>query len=237
MAISFWNSGIKINLSFGIWPLLFIIFFIFSLITAFSFLIIHLRISDTKKINAIIQEKLAEERSKLQTEFEKNKETESEEKEDSNLAANKIVPKGKFKSEESFANKLLINLSNNLQTSIGIYYQLERKSKKFRFLTGFGLTGEAPPSDFKLGENLNGQVAESKEIVFLREIPEEYFEIESGLGKSKPRSIIIAPIVNNNRTMAIIEIATFIEVDTKSEKIIKEVCTLAANKLEQLNKS
>ena len=234
MAVLFWNKGLKAHLAFGIWP---VIFLILSLIAASGFMVLYLGATDTKKLHAIIQEKVTDERSKLLAELEKKKEPEAAEQEKSDIDVQKIIPSGNFKTEESFANKLLANLSNNAQVSIGIYYHFDNKSKKFRYLTGFAFTGKNPPADFKPGENLNGQVAESKQLMILKNVPESYFTIESGLGKSKPRNIVIAPIVNNNRTIAIIEIATFIEADTRLEKMINEVCLLSAKKLEQINKS
>ncbi len=234
MAILFWNKGLKAHLVFGIWP---VIFLILSMIAASCFLVLYLGATDAKKLNAIIQEKVTDERSKLLAEIEKKKEPEATELEKSDVDVQKIIPSGNFKTEESFANKLLTNLSNEAQVSIGIYYHYNNKSKKYGYLTGFALTGKNSPPDFKAGENLNGQVAESKQLMILRNVPESYFTIESGLGKSKPRNIVIAPIVNNNRTIAIIEIATFIEADAKLEKMINEVCLLSANKLKQFNKS
>jgi len=234
MAVSFWNYGLKANINFGIWP---VIFLILCLISSISFFVLHLQSTNPKKINAFIQKKVTEERLKILAEFEKKEEPETETMKGSDIVVEKIVPTGHFKSEESFAKKLLLNLSSKLQASIGIYYNLQEKSKTYRFLTGFALTGNASPPDFKSGENLNGQVAESKQIMILRNVPENYFNIESGAGKSKPRNLLIAPIVNNNRTIAIVEIATFMETDTKTEKIISELCALAAQKIEQIKKS
>ncbi len=234
MAISFWNQGLKAGTAFGIWPM---IFLILSLVAGSAFLVLHLKTTNAKKLHTIIQEKVTEERQKLLSEFEKNKETVADDKQKSEIEAEKIVPTGNIKTEESFAKKLLLNLSNEVQVSIGVYYHFNSKSKKYQFLTGFAMPGKTPPPDFKAGENLNGQVAESKQLMNLRNVPGDYFNIESGMGKGKPRNIIIAPIVDNNRTVAIIEIATFIEADTKLEKMMNEVCALAAKKLKQIHKT
>lgn len=234
MAISFWNQGLNADIIFGIWP---IIFLILSLISISGFLILHLKVSNPKKLNAVIQEKVTEERSKLLAEFEKNKETVTEEKEETNIEVEKIIPGGNIKTEESFAKKLLSNLSKYAQLSIGIYYHFDSKSKKYQFLTGYALPEKIKPESFKAGENLNGQVAESKQIMNLKNIPENYLEIESGTGKSKPGNIIIAPIVENNRTIAILEIATFIETDVKFEKTMQKICVMAAKKLKQIQKT
>ena len=233
MAISFWNRGLKSDVQFGFWPLFFLIL---SLLGGSFFLIMHLKLTDSNKVNSLIQDKVNAERTKLLSELENKKVETSDDTKKNVVEAHKIVPTGSFKSEEAFAKKLLLNLSKELQASIGIYYHLYGKSKNYRFLTGFGLPADTSPPDIKNGENLNGQVAKSKQIMILENIPENYFTIESGLGNSKPKNIVIAPIVHNNKTIAIVEIATFIETDTQFEKILGEVCTLAAKKIEQINK-
>jgi hypothetical protein len=234
LAISFWNQSLKTNIRFGLWP---VFFLLLGLIFIFVFFILHLRAVDQEKLNRIIQKKVTEERLKILAEFEKKEEIKADSKIESDLIAEKIVPSGNFKTEEAFAKKLLLNLSEKLQASIGIFYVLDQKSKKYHFLTGFALPADTSPSAFKSGENLNGQVAESKQLMTIKNIPEDYFTIESGMGKSKPSNLIIAPIVNNNRTIAIVEIATFIDTDAKLEKTVIEVCTLAAKKLEQIHRS
>ena len=144
------------------------------------------------------------------------------------------MPKGNIKNAAGYAEKLLKGLSDELQVSIGIAYLA--KGKKYAYLAGFALTGDTPP-DFKEGENLNGQAALSKEILIAENIPEDYFNIESGLGKSKPKTLIIVPLLHKNKTVAILEIATFIESDDKIINILNKVSTQAAEKLVQLQKS
>lgn len=234
MALSFWNRGIKAGVVFGFWPL---IYLILSILSGLWLLVIHLKATNVKKLNSLIQEKVTEERLKILSEFEKNKETVTEVKEDTSIETGKIIPAGTIKTEESFAKKLLSNLSKHAQVSIGAYYRFDSKSKKYQFLTGFALPENKKPDDFKTGENLNGQVAKSKQLMNLKNIPDDYFPVESGTGKSKPRNIIIAPIVDNNSTVAILEMATFIETDVNFENTIHDVCVLVAKKLKQIQKT
>ena len=56
---------------------------------------------------------------------------------------------------------------------------------------------------------MSGQVAKNKKILVLEEIPENYVTILSGLGSSSPDHVIIIPIIWEDKTHAIIELASF----------------------------
>jgi hypothetical protein len=231
MATAFWNYSIRAKVDLEFWPLL---FFLLAIISSSIFYIIYLRDTNPQLIESMIHGKVAEERTRVLREMDKKEEVKSDDNLQIDEKVNAIVPKGNFKTAESFAKKLLANLATELQIVIGIVYTTTNKGNTFSFLTGYALTSDTIPPDFKVGENLNGQAAANKEITILRNLPEEYFTVESGLGKSKPRNIIIAPVVNNNKTIAIFEFATFIEIDTITEQIIIKVCSLAADKMAQL---
>ncbi len=61
----------------------------------------------------------------------------------------------------------------------------------------------------QLGEGLVGTCAIEKETIYMTNIPEEYIEIESGLGMAPPRCILIVPLKFNEKILGIIEIASF----------------------------
>jgi hypothetical protein len=232
IAISFWNS-IRDNKNPGAWPL---VFLILAIISAALFYTIYLKATDQRITENLISAKLAEERARILSEMDRKEEVKEDVSVELDEKAGKIVPKGNIKTAESFATKLLANLASELQVVLGIVYTSKGKNSSFGFLAGFALPADQKSPDFKLGENLNGQAAQNKEILILRNLPEQYFSIESGLGSSKPRNLIIAPIVNDNKTIAIIEIATFIGIDVNTELLVNKVCTLAADKLAQLLK-
>lgn len=59
------------------------------------------------------------------------------------------------------------------------------------------------------GEGLIGACAQEKKTLVLTEIPEGYVEITSGLGKSKPTSLVIIPLLMENEVLGVIELASF----------------------------
>ncbi len=64
-----------------------------------------------------------------------------------------------------------------------------------------------------IGQGLIGQCIKEKESILLREIPENYVHITSGLGEATPRSILISPIKNNEEIFGAIELASFSDIE------------------------
>jgi PAS domain S-box-containing protein len=63
--------------------------------------------------------------------------------------------------------------------------------------------------EFKLGQGLIGQCAFEKDIVYRTEIPNDYFTITSGiLGEKKPRSLLIVPLITDEKLQGVIEFAS-----------------------------
>lgn len=61
----------------------------------------------------------------------------------------------------------------------------------------------------EIGEGLVGQVAQEQELVLITDVPEGYINIGSGLGRAKPRSILLLPLISNQTFMGVIELASF----------------------------
>jgi GAF domain-containing protein len=60
-----------------------------------------------------------------------------------------------------------------------------------------------------VGEGLVGRCVQENETVYLSEVPENYLSIKSGLGDSKPASILIVPLHLNENVYGVIELASF----------------------------
>ncbi|TAE17624.1 MAG: PAS domain S-box protein [Bacteroidetes bacterium] len=71
------------------------------------------------------------------------------------------------------------------------------------------LTKKVPVND-----GLLGRVYLEKDKVFLREVPEGYTEIVSGIGSTKPKNLLVIPLLDDEREVqGLMEIATLVELE------------------------
>ena len=83
----------------------------------------------------------------------------------------------------------------------------------------------------KVKEGIVGQAFLEKDIVHLREIPEDYLEIISGLGKVEPRSILVLPLIENDITYGVIELASLHKFEEYQIDFLKELGETIANNI------
>jgi hypothetical protein len=74
-----------------------------------------------------------------------------------------------------------------------------------------------------LGEGLVGRCVQENETVYLTEVPEDYLSVKSGLGESKPVSILIVPLHLNDNVYGVIELASFSVFDSYKIKFIETI--------------
>jgi two-component system chemotaxis sensor kinase CheA len=60
-------------------------------------------------------------------------------------------------------------------------------------------------------------------MMILYDIPEQYFIVSSGLGTSQPRFLLIVPVLFNEESVAVLELAAFRKPDDLTGKILNKV--------------
>jgi HAMP domain-containing protein/CheY-like chemotaxis protein/signal transduction histidine kinase len=63
--------------------------------------------------------------------------------------------------------------------------------------------------EFRIGEGLIGQAAFEGQRILITNAPDDYVQINSGLGEAKPLQLIILPIVFEGSVLAVMELASF----------------------------
>lgn len=101
--------------------------------------------------------------------------------------------------------KIIRHIAPMLNAQVGALYIVE--DDLFKLKASFAYTNRKGISDtFKLGEGIVGQVGIERTQVMLSEVPSDYIAITSSLGESKPRYIIVTPIIYDDHLYGVLEL-------------------------------
>jgi CheY-like chemotaxis protein/signal transduction histidine kinase/CHASE3 domain sensor protein len=84
----------------------------------------------------------------------------------------------------------------------------------------------------KPGEGLAGQAALEKKTILFTDVPADYIKVNSGLGHTTPKNLIVVPLLSNNTVKGVIEIATtreFSALDLQFVNMISENLAIVIN--------
>ncbi|MFN0048965.1 MAG: PAS domain S-box protein [Cytophagales bacterium] len=83
--------------------------------------------------------------------------------------------------------------------------------------------------EFKFGEGLVGQSAIEMFMVYRTEIPRDYVSVTSGLlGEQRPKSLLIMPLITNEKVFGLIEFASIYNFSNLEIEIIKDLSEIVA---------
>ena len=153
---------------------------------------------------------------------------------DEMLARIMPAPETHFDSAVAFTEKTLQNIAKELDIVQGLVFVFNDTDKTFRISGQYAYFSEEQPRSFPLGETLSGQVAKNQKLLNLKDLPDGYVTVLSGLGKSNPNSLIIAPVVHNGESIGIIELASFKPFGENEETLVKKICEAMAHQLNSL---
>jgi putative methionine-R-sulfoxide reductase with GAF domain len=145
----------------------------------------------------------------------------------------RVIPKRTTKIK-SFTEKLLSNMANELDIVQGLFFIKEDKKDIYTIAGEYAYYSEEKPREFKTGETLSGQVAKNKKMVVVDNIPEGYITILSGLGEGSPTVLAILPLLENDETIGIIELASFKKFDEKNVRLLEFLSTSISEHLIKL---
>jgi signal transduction histidine kinase/CheY-like chemotaxis protein len=106
---------------------------------------------------------------------------------------------------------VMSELTPLVSAQYGGFYVLEGEGQQspLSLLASYGFQGHEGAAQAHVGEGLIGQCALEKRPIVVDDIPREYLQISSGLGRAAPRTLAIVPVLFEGQIKAIIELASF----------------------------
>jgi len=114
---------------------------------------------------------------------------------------------------ELLTNQMLSNIIQYLNANQGGIFTLNKVEKQNPYLE---LVASYAYNSRKyiqkkilMGEGLVGTCAVEMKTIYLKEIPDSYIEITSGLGEANPNVLLLVPMIIDNEVLGVLEIASF----------------------------
>ena len=151
--------------------------------------------------------------------------------------------------EDTTAARILSFIAHHLGANVGVLYVMGDAGTAERAATfACPSSGDgAPPRSIQPGEGWVGRVAIEGKPAFLAQVPEEHVRIATATGESRPRHLVIAPLLAEGRTTGVIELGflqspgpdtrTFIEALSELAGISLRSARYRAQRQELLNAS
>jgi len=110
--------------------------------------------------------------------------------------------------QTTLSRNVITSLCKHLEASTGLFYLID-ETGTFRLNGSYAHRRRKNlPAEYRSGEGLVGQVVLEKEEIILTKVPKDYITIESGLGETVPKSILLKPILYEGEVIAVIDMGT-----------------------------
>lgn len=111
---------------------------------------------------------------------------------------------------EELSYEVLVKLIKYINIIQGALYIFDEDKRTLKNLATYAYNRKKfINQEFRIGQGLIGQCAYEKDIVYRTDIPNEYVTITSGiLGDKKPKSLIIVPLITDEKLQGVIEFAS-----------------------------
>ena len=109
------------------------------------------------------------------------------------------------------STQVISEIATYLDAKVAALYLLDEQPgvEQLRLVGTYAYTKRKNLSNlFKIGEGLVGQAAFEKQQILVRNVPEDYIRVTSGLGERTPKFICVTPFLFEDRLKGVIEVGT-----------------------------
>lgn len=133
---------------------------------------------------------------------------------------------------EVLTEKIITYISEYVGAQIGVIY-IKEDDQRFKRVSSYACRKEDERSErITVGEGIVGQVALEKQTILIKDIPDHYIKIYSGLGEALPKNIIVTPCVADGDVKCIIELGSFQEFNALQQEFIEQISDSIATSIQ-----
>jgi signal transduction histidine kinase/DNA-binding response OmpR family regulator/methyl-accepting chemotaxis protein len=111
-----------------------------------------------------------------------------------------------------------------LDCECGLFYSAAGDC--LRFEAGYAISRpDDAPKEIPFGETLTGQAAKTKNLLHLRQVPDGFLQIRSGLGTAPPAQLVVVPLCADDAVEGVVELGSFQEISEAKISFLKEAAT------------
>jgi len=126
--------------------------------------------------------------------------------------------------------KNLVKYININQGGIYLFHEDDKTDSYIELLASFAYNRKKYlKKTIQPGEGLIGMCILQKYTMYLKEIPDDYIEIESGLGLANPRCLLIVPLKMEDNVLGAIELASFVEMKKHEIEFVEKIADSIAS--------
>ena len=106
----------------------------------------------------------------------------------------------------------------------GLFYSAN--DAMLRFEAGYAVSRlDDVPKELKFGETLIGQAAAQKQLLQVKNVPDNFLQIRSGLGAAQPAHVVVVPLYVDTIVKGVIEIGSLHEIEDYKISFLREAAS------------
>ncbi|MCI5150533.1 MAG: HAMP domain-containing protein, partial [Candidatus Electrothrix sp. MAN1_4] len=106
------------------------------------------------------------------------------------------------------SKRIIMYLASYLNAQIGSLYIYDNDALRLQATYAHRFSKEKS-EQFIPGQGIVGQAALEKRTIIMSNVPADYIQVSSGLGKQSPDTIVVVPFIYNDSVKAVLELGTF----------------------------
>jgi signal transduction histidine kinase/CheY-like chemotaxis protein/HAMP domain-containing protein len=124
------------------------------------------------------------------------------------------------------SNLIMSELAPLVNAQYGVFYVTKREEDetKLELVASYGAeSADELKQEFHLREGLIGQAAADRRPILLKEVPNDFIRVGSGLGHATPANVNILPALFEDEVKAVIELASFNEFNETHQNFLDQL--------------